>query len=198
MLYVPKIHDDEFYTIAAIDPGTRYLGLAIIDVRLSDDMVLCTRSFTLTPSDMYVSSLYNEVSRQSDLSSTDRINLIVRELLIILNNFNPSVTVLEAPFFHRRSPMAYGPLLEQVTFIRTSVESKFPWMNTYMYPPLSIKSAVKAKRSSSKTYMKDALKRNSEVMDTLIQNIDTLSEHAIDAICIGLTFLHKERNKVLG
>ena len=146
--------NDQTVCIIGIDPGTVLLGYAEIYFNLRTMEVVKCSAKTISAYECYQSRLYNTVERQSDLDPTDRIELIVYNVLRRLRNIDGLYAMaVEDPFFNRRMPGAFGPLLTQVNFIKSETHIHYPYIDVKGFAPMTIKASVGAKSMKGKEPM---------------------------------------------
>lgn len=178
--------------IAGIDPGSTTLGIAFMwadPVTLDINKVLC---YTLTPYARYQMSTFR-TGTQADLTVDDRLELLGIQIKNYVRKYKPIAMGIEGPFFNRRRPAAFAPLVMQVSKLTKVMKVDFPYMDVIKYQPLTIKAAFKAKNAKGKDPMKKALLTNEEIMNVLSVSVETLTDHSIDATAVCYTHLQKLR-----
>jgi Holliday junction resolvasome RuvABC endonuclease subunit len=182
------------YRLIGIDPGLNFTGVAIYDIDYSTGVILRIEAFTLNN------------DRLKDLTGFDPDQVTERTIKLyklkqaiqyVLREFNPSYVVCEAPFYNRFMPMAYGALMEVVCLVQSSVLEWNSNIGFHTVPPLSVKKmigtkAVKNDTLKGKDLVKTAVGNVKVIMDVLVTPLQTLSEHAIDAIAVGYTLINRE------
>ena len=85
--------------------------------------------------------------------------------------------------------MAYGALLEVLTIIHSAILEYNYGILFKKIEPLLVKKCVGAGTMKGKLDVKACIKKIPIVMNVLVNDIEHLDEHAIDAIAIGYSFL---------
>ena len=184
-LVVPEQHVT--YRFIGIDPGLSNLGVAIFDIDYYTDRILRIEAFTLVND-----KLPNHTGFDVDTVTERTVKLykLRDSLQNLLCHYNPSHVVSEAPFYNRFMPMAFGALNEVVAIVHNAVLCWNPNVGFHTVPPLTVKKlvntkAVKNDTVKGKELVKLAISSIPEIMSVLVTPIDTLSEHAIDAVAVG-------------
>lgn len=193
---MPLVVPEHFlrYNILGIDPGMK-TGIGALGIDYRTNLIVSAEGFTIK-----TDRLFDLSGLQSDVHSERKIALynLQRAVLYYLTVYNPVEVAMEAPFFNRFSPMTYGSLVEIVTMISSTIIAFNPNIRITMYPPMTVKKWVGAKAAAKNTekgkiLVKDAVKNIPEIMNTMLVNIDDLSEHAIDGVAIGYTLIQSRR-----
>jgi Holliday junction resolvasome RuvABC endonuclease subunit len=182
---------DHYLTIVAIDPGTNTLGLTVLTANPSTKEVVVLESETLvgvklSKCDYTVKDLIYDNSPTKDI----RLRALRNELLNIFHRVQPDIIVCESYYLRIRKVNAFEALIEAVTYIRHAVHDYDERLPIYFVMPNAAKEFVgtKIKRGMEKDDVKVALIKyikNTELL-TINVDIETLSEHAIDSLVIGL------------
>lgn len=185
MLIVPSSFNT--YRIMSIDPGLNNCGVASYEMEYGTNRVLSIDAFTL------VIDKVRDISGLDDETFSERVIKLYKlkeALKQVFQIYNPSQVVCESPFFNRFRPTAYSALVEVLNVIRSSVIEYNMNIHFSTIEPLLIKKIVGAGMMKGKLDVKDAVSKNEFIMARLIKHLDTLDEHAIDAIAIGFSFLN--------
>ncbi len=184
-LVVPEQHVT--YRIIGIDPGLSNLGVAVFDVDYYTDRILRIEAFTLVND-----KLPDRTGFDTDTVTERTIKLykLRNTLQELFYRYLPSHVVSEAPFYNRFMPMAFGALNEVVAIVHNAVLDWNPNIGFHTVPPLLVKKlvntkAVKNDTAKGKELVKLAVSNIPEITSVLVTPIETLSEHAIDAIAVG-------------
>lgn len=192
-LVIPESY--QFIRHISFDPGLNNTGAAIIDQCYQTGIIKRVEAHLL------VSAKLRDHTGMDEENHAERAIKLMRlhqAVLDLLHHYNPSNAGSEAPFFNRLMPMAYGALCEVVNTIYSSVINYNPNIQFAVFPPLTVKKVVGAKAISNDTEkgkfeVKKAIMANPEIMAALVNDIETLSEHELDAIAVGFT-LAKSRS----
>lgn len=165
------------------DPGVAFCGLAVIDPSthckvVEHHLVKNTRKFT--DEEKAMESVYG--------ARTVKVFAILNKLTELIEKYPVTLIVVEAPFYNALTPLAYGSLLEVIVAIkyRLVIEHKLQFK---MIEPLLVKKLFASKGMANKEAMRHFLtmKKNDKHVD-LQSEIETLSEHEIDAIAVGFVY----------
>lgn len=176
----------------AIDPGTRAMGVAIYE---------CTSNL-----DIYRIQAYTIQDTKIDKTAFDDIAVShsetvanIRAMAGVLDGFiwtyEPQAICCESPFFNRLRPGAYGPLVEIVYALRDVSIKYDPLVPFFLYAPQHVKKITTGVAIADKKAVATSIRNNFEITDSLTTHIDTLSEHAIDAIAVGWTHLYQLKSR---
>jgi len=176
--------------IAGIDPGTRCMGLSLFS---TDDLIITgIDSYTIVASDWYKND--PTINRLSDLSQQQRLYGIIRQLMNIVLKHNVNIFAIESPYFTMAHPNAFKSLVLAIDSIKYALNSEVVGASIIDVAPLEAKSAVKVKNVKgvpTKTLVKNAISKNTELNRFIL--VDDYSEHALDAVAIGYSYLIKLR-----
>lgn len=183
--------------LLSIDPGLNNCGIAVSSpgntFKVHETFnVKNTRKFT--PEEKTVEAYYN--ARVVKINS---IETIIRGFLDKYKDINE--VAIEAPFYHASTPMAYASLLEVISVIRHKILIPMN-LKIQMVEPLLVKklfiTTKLTKGMNGKEYMKEFLKKRIAAGDIVYDgDVDSLTEHEIDAIGVGFTsrLTNKENEK---
>lgn len=168
---------NKLFKFIAIDPGSQTLGLAIYTIDSADMSILEIRTSTLYLDTLPMNNLFN--------NSYNRDDKLISLYKFMLNLFNcelPSAVVIEAPFFNRFSPKAYGVLTEVVAYIKMASFNYSALIDVINVEPLLVKKTIGSNYREGKDGVRDAVLRNNILKPFLS---DSITEHEYDAISIG-------------
>lgn len=189
---MPLVLPEHFlrYNILGIDPGMK-TGIGALSIDYRTNTLLSVEGFTIKSDRLY------DVSGLEELVHGERkifLYNLKQAILYYLTAYNPVEVAMEAPFFNRFSPMAYGSLTEVVTLIIDTIISYNPNIRITLYPPMTVKKWIGAKAvakdtEKGKILVKDAVRIIPDIMNVLQMDLDDLTEHAIDGIAIAYTLI---------
>lgn len=185
---MPIIIPDKFniYKIIGIDPGINNTGVSIVEIEYNTNTIRRISAFTIHPvklPNLTGLDYYNHSSR------TITLYKLKGELYRVFTEIEPSLVICESPFFNRLCPMAYGSLLEVVSAIRDVVISLNKNIPFNTIEPLLVKKVVGAGMVAGKADIKTKISNLPAITDVLIQDINTLDEHSLDAIAVAYAFI---------
>lgn len=191
-LHVPQQFSS--YRLMGLDPGLNFTGVAIFDICYFTGKIQRVEAFTLAND-----KLPNHTGLDEDFVTERTIKLykLKAALLWSMGNYNPAYVVCESPFYSPLMPMAFGALTEVVSIIHSAVLAWNMNIGFHTVPPLLVKKligtkAVKNDSVKGKELVKLGVMAIPEIMSVLQTPIETLSEHAIDAIAVCYTLMHSK------
>ncbi len=180
MLIIPNSNVDTV-NIIGIDPGTTFLGVAILTISIYNLEITSSEAFTLDANSLHCNTWLNEI--HGDRFS--RINSLEKELDKVFDYYKPLVICSESPFFGMRHPGAFQALIEIICSIRNSVYNYDKWKQLELVPPSNVKQSVGAKGNSTKDEMKSKVYELINVLKYDEHKFKDLDEHSIDALAVG-------------
>ena len=179
------------FKLLSIDPGTRHLGLAYYTVDSRDYRILSLYTETVK---VWKETLPPGIEEELYTDRFFKLLRISTKIRTTMDLFKPSIVACEGPFFNGAFPDAYGALCSVVTIITEQVHHHNPAVEFHTYQPQEVKKVVGAKlirnnTEEAKRAVRVAVSENTEIMAGLKDNLDDLSEHAVDAIAIGFCCL---------
>jgi len=171
-------------TILAIDPGTTTMGVAVMTWDTISPFFVVDYAFTITCSDRHPA--YRAIT-DTHGSRTARFQQQTDVLSGMLFDLNPNVVIAESPYMGRFAS-AFGALTECMMNIRTTLMDYDPTMLLDQIDPTSIKAmlGVPRKKMKDKEEVRKRLRQRQDLYWKT--DIDTLDEHAVDAVGVGLYY----------
>lgn len=183
MLVIPDRYIN--YKLVAIDPGLTNTGVAIYEIN-DRNKIVNIYSHTIQPDKLpYKVLLDNSIV-------TDRVIRLFKLRLaiqILTSQVRPSAVICEGPFYSSFRPMAYGSLVETISYIQAGVMEVDPNIYFDLIQPLSVKKTIGAGMMKGKVDVTKAVSMRSDIMSVLRNPLEELDEHSIDAIAIGYSHL---------
>lgn len=187
MLIIPEGYGT--YNIIAFDPGTQTTGVAIMEIDSRTDNIISILPFTLHSKRLPVHAPLTDI-HSNRLHQLFAFQHYISELFL---DYRPSAVIAEAPFYYRKCPGAYQPLLEVVAMLQRCVVDYSFTCEFHTYEPLVVKRYIGAALSSDKNSVKTAILSNSSVISKVTCDLEQLDDHAIDAIAVGYAFLQTRK-----
>jgi len=159
------------YTIIGIDPGSN-TGVSIYTLDAN------TNAIVNIETSLYVLGNYCEEN-----TLFNRVNILNKICNSLYDNYMPVAVGMETAFLNSRFPKAVMQLSQYIAITEYSFYTKHPFIKIYNYPPKLIKMCIGAGGNAKKDDMTLAVKNIPEIANNI--NIDSLSEHEIDALAIG-------------
>lgn len=174
------------YRIIGLDPGTHYTGVSVYEIDTIARRIRSIEAFTIN-----TERLPNRTGLDEEYFGERLIKLI--KLRMALTDFvyriQPQAVACESPFYNRFRPMAYGALLETLSYIHTAVLDVDTRIFFKTIEPLLVKKSVGAGIMKGKIDVKYCIENNQEIMSVMQSDIDLLDEHAVDSIAVGYAFI---------
>lgn len=139
MLRIPQ-DASPILSMVGIDPGSRKLGLAVLEFDARTLEIVSTDSRTLFLEKMAKDSPLNE--SMGELYA--RLHVAKEYLRKFFLHRRPIRINSETPFFNKKFPGAYGPLVKTLTMIETAVVEYDSTMPLNYIPPSVVKMRVNA------------------------------------------------------
>lgn len=174
------------FRIMGIDPGLNNLGIALFDINYSDKSIARIEAFTLVND-----KLKDEtgLDLESHTNRTIKLMKLRNSLLNIVSNNNPYAVACESPFYSSFRPTAYAALVEVIRIIHMTIIEYNANTRFQTVEPLLVKKHIGAGMETGKLDVKKAVSLKPELMSVLVNDLDNLDEHSIDAIAVAYTFL---------
>ena len=166
--------------LLGIDPGVNNCGLTVVDTTagfsvITTHSVKNARKFTDAEKEL----------EQEFNTRVVKVSAIINKVNEVLDAY-PLIdyVAIEAPFYNRLTPQAFGSLLEVIAAIKYNILVPRK-MKFRMLEPMLVKKIFAEKGMAKKEVMKQFL-ISKKAAGTILMDIDieTLSEHEIDAIAI--------------
>lgn len=189
------VHDKslEEFCFIAIDPGLNNTGIAIFYVKVNPFEIL-----SITASTLRADRLLDDTGLD-DEDFTERLHKRYKmgnALKRILEETNPCVVVSESPFFDRRKPGSFAVLTEVLTTLFDTVVNYNPLIRFSMVEPLLVKKVLGVAGQKGKEVVREAMSKETLLIQALSSPLEHLDEHAVDAIGVGYTYLLKKSGLV--
>jgi len=178
--------------LLSIDPGINNCGIVVLDTSNQFTVVesiLVKNARKFTDDEKTIEKEYG--------TRAVKVDYILKAIRSLLLKYDIDTVVVEAPFYNALTPVAYGSLLEVIFALKYDIIVKGKYIFK-LIEPLLVKKMFTSKGMAAKDLIKDFLIKKKEDGSILIAiDIDTLSEHEIDAIAVGFVYnlMLKEGNK---
>lgn len=168
--------------VVAFDPGGDTTGVAVLTIDPYTAEVFSADAWTLRTSKI---KAFGGYSPDSHTERECKLRNLSLEVCSILEIARPWAVGCEAPFFNRLMPSAYGSLTEVVTIIQSACMGFNPYTRFELLSPQSVKKSVGVAGKKGKDVMRDAVLADTPMSSKLLVDINTLDEHAIDALAVA-------------
>lgn len=189
MLYLPDTDQTSLINLVSIDPGSTKVGIADFEIDPVSGIIIRCNAHTLDASRYVQEDGWIETNfgmRQA------RISFIENYLINHFNSVRPLFIVSEGSFFNPRRPNAFEVLIEAIAAIRNAVMKYDTWRSLELIDAPTVKKSVGAAGNAKKEEVQERVLLLSDLNYDSNQNINDLSEHAIDAIAVGYGFYKSE------
>jgi Holliday junction resolvasome RuvABC endonuclease subunit len=167
--------------ILGIDPGTSKLGWAMLHYDTDSGNIRVKKTGLLQPT-REISKVKHVEMYSKRVMSLWYIRTHIEE---IYNKYKPHVVASEDSFFNRFRPNSFAALLQVISTIAMML--KYLCKPLYKFAPKTVKM-VMGSGGFDKDDMIQSLKDSDKIT---IKNIDNISEHEIDAVCVGYTYIQQ-------
>jgi Holliday junction resolvasome RuvABC endonuclease subunit len=175
----------EILRVISIDPGSDTLGVAVLAYDLEDEILSLVEVQTLQG--------HRNARIDPDYAKLhgDRVGRLKSHYRILSKLFlrtQPHVVVSEGPFMARHAA-AYAALVEAITYIRFALEEYRTDLRLDVIDPPTVKMGVGAAGNADKDTVRKCILSLDFLANPNGINLETLDEHSIDAIAVGITRL---------
>jgi Holliday junction resolvasome RuvABC endonuclease subunit len=178
---------DTTIKIISIDPGTTKLGVCFMTIDMKTRTIVETIAMTVIAKpqklDKSIIIRYNE--------RMAKIMFLTKTFSNWLYTIRPVTVVSEGPFFNRKFPGAYGPLVELINSLKLATIDYSELVDFNVYEPSLVKKGVGALGNSGKDGVKLRVLDLNDLNYKGIVKLAELDEHSIDAIAVGYTHFTK-------
>lgn len=175
---------DKMVRIAAIDPGTSHLGMAVLDWEYGSDQAEVVWADTMHVLDPTHPNAFAECVGKRD-DRLVKLEACYREFLRIAC---PTFVATETPFMRRAKLSAYESGVELQLMLRRTLWDVYPEKILHGFNPIIVKSFVGVEaKGTDKTDMFRAVTKL--YREHALFDITTLDEHSIDAVAVGNIFV---------
>lgn len=194
MLYLDPYYDT--YRILAIDPGLTNLGVAAFLVNSRTEQILKIETQTIVSEKLPNTHGLDELDHGSRLL---RLYSLEAALFQCMETAQPGMIVCESPFFDPRKPAAFSALVEVMYTIHNAMLAYDRSLQLTKIAPQAVKKSlgvagIRIPGVKGKDIVKDALLKHPELTPFLPINLEGMTEHEIDAVCVGYTAILERRS----
>jgi crossover junction endodeoxyribonuclease RuvC len=174
--------DRDCVRVMAIDPGSRSLGISIVDCFLHEQELVLTEAWTLTTEQ----ALRRQRFRAARIGEhAVRLEAIYTEVLHGLQTYYPDAVVMETPYLGRL-PQSFFVLTQVMTCIERAVADYSSAMYLQKIDPATVKKAIGVPgNSSDKELVRQAVYALPNLENLSGRSLESLSEHAIDGTAVA-------------
>jgi Holliday junction resolvasome RuvABC endonuclease subunit len=168
----------------SIDPGSVWVGVAIWEVAEDQQSITVVHAMTLDLSRL--ARMHHEAFTEVHGDRGGRLHALTSTLCHLFDVWRPVAVCSEAPYSSKH-PQAFEALVESLSAIREALRAYDIAISLKTIDPSTIKNGVGVKgNSGDKELMRAAIQRHSRLILPLA--IESLSEHAVDAIAVGYAY----------
>jgi Holliday junction resolvasome RuvABC endonuclease subunit len=184
--------DDKYkhFRLVSIDPGLNNIGVAVFDIELDKDGFKMRRISAQT---LKEGNVVDDICYDSEIDeerSYKRARM-VSALMKVIRTADPSMVICESPFFDRTKPSSFAVLVEVMMAIQDSVHMYNSRIRFSIFAPQLVKKTLGVAGIKGKEIVREAMEKQTALLNVLVEELASLDEHAIDAMAIGYTFLLK-------
>lgn len=185
-MFIPDNYN-EFYLLA-MDPGLHNIGIACFHLKFDGDSVeiLSIDAETITSATVKKYSPHDPILQDEQFIIRQNMT---RAVLEKVSQINPTYFVTETAFFNPTRPNSFAVLHSVITSILDNILIYDSNVILGRLAPQQIKRSIGIAGEKGKEPVKEAISKVSEITAVLKQPLDTLTEHAIDAVAVGYSYL---------
>lgn len=166
----------------SVDPGINNCAVVVIDPHNDfavKETILIKNARAFTAEEKIIEAKYG--------ARTVKVQAINARIEECLSKWNIDTIVIEAPFYSRASPNAFGSLIEVTTAIKHCVITKHN-IDVFLVEPTLVKKMFTTKGNANKDEMRKYLiEKQASGEINLPFDIAKMSEHEVDGVAIGYT-----------
>lgn len=171
--------------ICGIDPGTNHLGFAKLGIEVATGEIVSVWAATVRVDKLPMLPAFIEGAHTERMEKLLKIKESVKQSLAY---WKPRHLSCESPFYNRLRPSAYGPLVESVMAVKLAAYEHSAGMRFDTLEPSVIKKAIGAGGGAGKEPVKQAVLKNEALQAGAEVELESLDEHAIDAIAVAYSY----------
>lgn len=198
MLYHSTLHlpkEQEVFKMVSIDPGTRFMGVAIYEVNFVNRHILDAKSECWHVDDM---TDLQYLSQEDYTYMTIKLTRIRKHFGELLLREQPVVVACERPFFNRFKPNAFAAILRVLESIQSAIIDYNPNVAFVLLEPFVVKKRVGASLSSDKEKVREALQSKDEFKRlACYDELANMEKDAIDALAVGYAYIDESKELLL-
>jgi len=175
--------------VIGIDPGTVYVGVAIIDIDDETGQVCEVESFLV--------EVNREYADNPSLSGLDnRLYILSKAIKKVFKNYAPDTVAMEGTFIHSDKASSVIPLSKALQTIEVAALEYNQFMPIATYPPSIVKKEFSVNGGGDKNSMRDAMGANKVLLQFCTPT--EMSEHEIDAVAVAMCHInHLKKNPLM-
>lgn len=171
--------------VMGIDPGSRTLGISMVDCYPYENTLSLAESWTLN-TELAIRRNRFRAARVGEHQI--RMEAIHEEVLLAMQNYYPDVVIMETPYLGRL-PQSFFVLTQVMTAIERAVGDYSAAMVLEKVDPSTVKKAIGVPgNSSDKELVRKAVNGLKCLENLSDRDLGSLSEHAIDSIAVAHFF----------
>lgn len=177
-----EIEHRDCVRVMGIDPGSRTLGISIVDCFLYEQQLVLTEAWTLNTEQAIRRNRFH-AARVGEHQV--RMEAIRDDVLLGMQNYYPDVVIMETPYLGRL-PQSFFVLTQVMTAIEQAVAAYSTAMFLEKVDPATVKKAIGVPgNSSDKELMRKAVNALPYLENLSGRTMESLSEHAIDSTAVA-------------
>ena len=179
-------HNYQEFKAIFIDPGLNNIGISVFTFNNDFDNLKSIDSFTIVVEKEEDIFGFDEELHGERLHKLIKIQTGIKD---ICSAHCPVIVGSEAPFYNPLRPNAYRALVEAIMAIQNGIYDYDKNIKLVQIPPLKVKQAVSAGSTKGKIDVLTKIKDIPEIVSKVTVSLDSLSEHAVDSIAVGWSYL---------
>lgn len=181
------------FRFTSIDPGLNNIGIANFELDVIPQVkIRSIETLTLQENRVIDEICYDSEREEERFYKRARM---VAAVMLNIKATDPTIVVVESPFYDRNRPGSYAVLVEVVSDIRTAIHRYNNNIFFQVYAPQEVKKTLGVAGIKGKEVVKEAMRTFEPIRDVLKTDFETMTEHAIDATAVGYTFYDRVLKK---
>lgn len=175
-------HDGNCFRVVGMDPGSRSLGIAVLDYYPSDGMLCLEKAWTFKTNPV-VANNKDRVETYGEMFV--RLEAIYDHVLETLSLYRPDHVISESPYMQKHA-QAYSVLVQVLAAIASGVHEYSASLVLDKIDPSTVKASLGVPGNSpDKSLMQKAIMSLRYFENRSSINLSELDEHSIDGIGVG-------------
>jgi Holliday junction resolvasome RuvABC endonuclease subunit len=188
MLRIPS-DGNGIVKLIGIDPGTKLPGICVMSYDVPNKKIVRIAAHCFNLERLARRSIHSEYQNPRFL----QLQALRHILKDMFRSELPFKIASEYPYINMQRPGAVIPLAECLFMIEQEVHAYNPYLCLERIAPSNVKQAVGVSGDSGEKHaMTEAIKQIPEIVDVLVNDINTLDNNAVDSIAVAYCALKRE------
>lgn len=180
------------FRLVSIDPGLNNIGIADFSIDTQPFAITRIHAETLKEQRVVDDVYYDEELAEERHYKRERM---INALMKHIREANPSIVVCESPFFDRTKPSSFAVLVEVLLDIQQAIRRYDDRIRFCVFAPQLVKKTLDVAGIKGKEIVKEAMGKQTHLLNVLVDDFEGLDEHSIDAMAVGYTYITRNYQK---